>query len=153
MQISKEALSGLLSGSMLSLFIYSPGRFCSDSRISMISLPVIFYRCWKWESINSYILCMFTYFWTPSRISVYSFMRFWDKKILFPRNLTMDIHFPNVRNLTILSLLGSQINTVLCGIDEWLLFRMFKLYCIYLLRTWLFELMLWTCKVIFPVIF
>lgn len=35
--------------------------FCSVSRISMISLHFIFYRSWKCESANSFILCMFTF--------------------------------------------------------------------------------------------
>lgn len=112
----------------------------------------MFCRCWKWESVNPFILFMLTFLGTPSRISaysVYSFIRFWVKRYCFPRNLTMDIHFPNVRNLTILSLLGSQINTVLHGIDEWLLFRVFKLHCNHLLRTWHFKLLFWTCKIIF----
>lgn len=73
--------------SRFSLFIKSPGRFCSDSIISMISLHVIFYRCWEWESVKSFILCMFTLFCTLSRISLISFMRFWDKKNIVPQKL------------------------------------------------------------------
>ena len=102
-------------------------------------------------------ICKFIYslhacfFWSPSRISMYSFIRFWDKELFSSRRLTMSICFPNVRSLTILSLLWSRMNTVWCETDEWLLFRMFKLHYIHLLRAWHFEWLFWKCRVIFQI--